>query len=199
MHFNATPESIVDHARHLFVSEDFSSSIAILRESFPDAKEVTDKTIISLLRGDIGIKSTSEGEVDISDEFVDLEYQQLAKEVLDNYNFLIMINDKAFQVSHYYTFDLRTVYSKNELILELTNNTGKLVDLSASSYVDSIRKIENEHDSFHDYLSNNHFATFVNKKIYFFNSYDKPLFDEICTFHDTHLDAISAYDIAECN
>jgi hypothetical protein len=199
MHFNATPESIVDHARHLFVSEDFSSSIAILRESFPDAKEVTDKTIISLLRGDIGIKSTSEVEVDISDEFVDLEYQQLAKEVLDNYNFLIMINDKAFQVSNTYPFDLRSIHSNNELILELKNKIGELVDLNKSNHAESIRKIEKDYGSFSYYLSTSRFATSVNNKVYFFSSYNKPLFDEICTFYNTPLDAISAYDSAGNN
>lgn len=198
-HFSTTPEAILEISRNFFLSERFSQAFQLLRDSF-DNEEVSNDTVFMLLRGEKTLASTDEQNsqvmiVDVDtkmpeneDEISeDLEYFLTAKEILDNYDFNVMVNGQRYQIVKTVKFDLDIIESSNEIVKHFKENKGKVSTLPAHI----ITMLEKAAPS-SDFLFYDHVIYF---KGHFFllEPYTRPVYVEFCKVYENPEDACIAF------
>ncbi len=186
--FSITPEAILDRARDLFVSEDFPQAIAILRENF--GEEARLDLILSLLKGELRIQSISDNELAIVDTDLDEEYRTLAREVLENYDFIYTIDDKPFQVLSALNFNINSIESSDETIIKLKK--GELVKCVDSDLFTGTSIFESDFTAT-GFFSNAAYILCVDQQLVSFAPYNRSLIKEIMTTYDNAHDAARAY------
>lgn len=186
--FSITPEAILDRARDLFVSENFSQAIAILRENFGDEARID--LILSLLKGELRIQSLSDNELAIVETDLDEEYRTLAREVLENYDFIHTIDDSLFQVLSALDFNINSIESSDETILKLKN--GELVKCTESQLFTGTGVFESDFTAT-GFFSNASYILYIDKQLVSFAPYKRSLIKEIMTTYDNAQDAARAY------
>ena len=189
----ASPEAIIEQTKHLFMSEDFSRAFYILRECMcPD--EVTDETIFSLLKGEIGYKINGDN-IDFGDEFINKEYNQEIGEILENYDFIISIGDYLFQVYESFEFDLSKIASTNSWIAELKEKEGNITSRFSFKYFDEISAMMNESGYYQFSLADH--TLYQNGKFYLFKKYDTKVISEISKIYENPVEAVNKYQEKE--
>lgn len=114
--FQISAESVIERARHLFLSEDFLNAFKIIQESFDS---ITYPDILSLLRGKLDL---------VDSELVsgtDEDYQLEVKDILSNHDFLITHKNKYYQITSVIPFDISNQF--NDLSTYLKDNENKLI------------------------------------------------------------------------
>jgi hypothetical protein len=189
--FSMTPEQLVEQVRHLFVSERFAEAFEILGDSLSESSPAQ---LLSILNGTKTLKSNSktDSEGNISIDIVsgdDDEYQQMCKEVLENYDFLVKINNKLHQVTRCQPFDLSLISTQNVLVNDFKTNEGEPVNLSRHRFTDSLIALQGKMS----YVMEAPFVVYLNGNFYALEPYTRPAYAEIITIYDTAKKAINAY------
>jgi hypothetical protein len=190
---NASPEAIIEQTKHLFLSEDFSRAFLILRECM-SPEDVPDKTIFDLLKGEIGY-NVDGSNVDFDKKFIDSDYSQEANEILENYDFLVEIDNLLFQVTSSFKFDLSKIASTNDWITNLKSSENTLISKSNFKYFKEVSEIMME-AGYHDfYLSE--YSLYHKGTFYLFKRYDHKLIQEISSIYKTALEATQKYQSSQ--
>lgn len=186
---NASPEAIIEQTKHLFLSEDFSRAFLILRECM-NPEDVPDKTIFALLKGEIGYKADGNN-VDFGKEFINDDYSQEVNEILENYDFLVEVENLLFQVTSSFKFDLSKIASTNDWITDLKASEDTIISKSNFKYFKEVSEIMMD-AGYHDfYLSE--YSLYHKGTFYLFKRYDHKLIQEISNIYNTPLEATKKY------
>jgi hypothetical protein len=197
--FTVSPTAIIEQAQHFFSSENFAAGIEILRSCFAD-KEVSDEILFSLLKGEIGFNVDKNNKVDFDAKFIkefeeQAEYSQLISEVLENYDFLIDIDDTKYQVHSSFDFDLSIIATTNDWIKALKDSEGKLISRNKFSYFYEVKKMMEERGC-NQFMEAEHIL--YNKgRFYTFKRYDNALVTEVINVFDTALMAVEKYQTVQ--
>jgi len=108
-HFTCTAESVLKQAKYLFSSEQFNEGFLLLRESF-DENDVSDETILSYLKGEIGASVeesdvTFDKDIEVGEEYLEdinsvlADYRNLYRD--ENLGLLCLDSKVDFIVDHY--------------------------------------------------------------------------------------------------
>lgn len=199
-HFTTTPEVLLNTARDLFLSESFSRAFEFLRDCF-DKESVSDDTIFQLLKGEVRIQpvpgSASNAELlennDITEESHPEEYQyrQTAKEVLENYDFLVSVNDSIYQVSDHFVFDLSLIASNNPLFNEFKSREGELINMNDWAFTDHLAAFSEKVESID--INKDTYLAYCRGLFFIFDKFKRPFYGELCTVYDKPLDACINY------
>ena len=192
--------SLIQQAQSFFSSENFAGGFEILRECF-EAEDVSDDVLFSVLKGELGFKIDGDN-VEFDAKFIkedeeQEEYAQLISEVLENYDFLIDIDDIKYQVASHFDFDLSLIANTNEWIKELKENEGKLVSPENFKYFKEISAIMVEKGSYQFIDADK--IVYNKGSFYVFKRSDIALLDEISNVYDTALEAVVKYQTAQDN
>ena len=185
---NATPAGIIENTKHLFLSEDFARAILVLRDCF-DESDVSTDTIISLLKGKIGY-SVSGNDVQFGKEFIDEDYTEEVGEILENYDFLIKIEDKVFQVESCFDFDLSHIAQTNDYIKSLLEIEDTLTKKVAIKYFREINTLMEE--AGFNKFSEAEYVMYHNKRFFLIKEYNQTLIKEISKYYEP-IDAVKAF------
>ena len=197
-HFTTTPQALLNTCREYFLSERFSDAFEVMRECF-DPEEVGNDVILQLLKGEMRIQpvygSIRDVELvpaDLDDEnSEDAEYHQTAKEILENYDFLIRINDTVYQVAKATRFDLSLIVSANKLMNTFKEQEGEAIELKKWSFVDDLEKIADLEPSigFHLYP----YAVYFKGFFFMLEPFRNPFYEEFCKVYEQAGDACQAF------
>jgi len=187
----ATPLSIIKQSQDLFLSESFAQAIAILRDCFNE-EEVPTETIIQLLKGEIGYSIDGDN-VLLGKEFIDEDYAEEVSQILENYDFLIKIENVNYQVTNCFDFDLSKIAVTHDYIKELNSLEDKLFCGKELTYFDEISSIMNKlgHHNFVDA----EFIMYYNKRFYLVEKYRGNNIKEICKYYDP-INAVKAFELS---
>lgn len=184
---NLSPESVIEEAKHCFLSEDFSSAFNILRDCFSE-DEVDKETILKIFKGELGYNVDENNNILLSEEFVKNEYKYEVSSVLENYDFLVNIDDDIYQVDGFLDININHYSDINPWVKEIKESKDKLTKISDFKYSKEIVNLLSEHNYFYDC----EYIVLRNDKFYMFKKYNLPNIPEICSFY-TFLDAIDAF------
>lgn len=178
----ATAEAIIDQAKHAFLSENFSVGFSVLRDCF-DPEEITDKTILDMLCGKIGI-SVDGNDVEMSADIpVEEEYKEDIDSVLMPYRTLYQHGNNLLTVDNFYEINIGAYFPAegNDSLKALINSKGKVVPVSEVA----LAAIDLNPIGSHMYVTN--------EGIYFLKENTKTLWDGISEKQNTIEDAIAVY------
>jgi hypothetical protein len=189
--FKISVSSCIEKAQYFFSSENFVGGFEILRSSFEE-NEVSDDTLFSLLKGEIGYNA-KDNEVTFGKEFLksdeaQADYAQEIKEVLSNYDFLIDIQDIKYRVESFFDFDLSLIASTNDWIKELKKSEDTLITQGNFKYFKEISALMEEKGSYHFREASK--ILYSKGSFYTFKRYDTALITEISTVYKTALEAV---------
>lgn len=187
--FSSSPESIIESAKYSFISEDFNTGFTILRGCF-DENEVSNETIFSLLKGEIGYVVNEEGLFLSEDIEVPEEYKEDITSVLENYDFLTKVDDAIYQVRSAIEFDVSNYADTNDVVKAIKHFEGKLTSVSQFKYFNEAAEmmIENGH---HD-LALADYILYHNKQFFLFQESDTPVIESISKIYSP-IDAVNAF------
>lgn len=185
---NASPAAIIEQIKYSFLSENFTLAVNALRDCF-DEKDVSNKTILSFLKGEIGY-SCNGNDIDFDVKHIDHEYTSEITDILSNYDFLIEVDNAKYQIVDYFDFDLSKLANTNEFIEELKLLENKLVNPSDLKYSYDIKRIMSKHGSYKFQYSD--FVFMTNGKVFLFNLFESAVLKEIIKVYQP-LEAINAY------
>lgn len=128
-HFTCTVESVLNQAKYLFSSEQFNEGFLLLRESF-DENDVSDETILSYLKGEIGASVdgsdvTFDKDIEVDEEYLEdinsvlADYRNLYRD--ENLGLLCLDSKVEFVVDHYIPAE------RNEPLELLKASKGRIV------------------------------------------------------------------------
>lgn len=190
LNFVVTPETIIENAKNMFLSEMFSESISLLQDSFPEDVDIS--ILLDLLKGNIGY-SVSGDDVTFGEEFKDEDYSNEINEVLENYDFLFKTNDSIYQVTSFFDFDLTAISQTNSFIEYLNSINLTLVETKSLRFNEEINKIISELGFvelyYYDYLF------YSDKRFYLIEKYKNKNIKEICKFYEP-IEAVKAYSLS---
>lgn len=130
--FQATPEGIIESAKHHFMSEDFNRGFEIIRECF-DENDVEDQTIFDLLMGKIGY-SVEDNDVNFGEEFINDEYTEEMSEILSAYDNILEINDENYEIIRSIDFSFSHFAETSDFVTYLNENKSTLIPSSTFKY-----------------------------------------------------------------
>lgn len=183
-----TPQAVVEQAKNIFMSENFSGAILILRDCM-DEEHVSTETIVSLLKGETGYEAGDDW-INIDDKFIDEDYALEIAEVLENYDFLTEVDGVNYQIKSMFSFDLSEIAPTNDWIQELKDSEDKLTLTSSFRYFDEINDIMMENGYFDFDLASH--ILYHNGHFFVFKRYDERLIEEVCKFY-TPIEAAKQY------
>lgn len=192
--FTMSPTSAIQQAQHYFSSENFVGGFEILRDCFNES-DVSDDTIFAVLKGELGFKVDGDN-VEFDAKFIEedeeqSDYAQLISEVLENYDFLIDIDDTKYQVASSFDFDLSLIANTNDWIKELKESEGTLVSKANFKYFKEVAELMRESGSYH--FDDAEKILYNKGTFYVFERYDTALIAEIAFVYDTALEAVEKY------
>jgi hypothetical protein len=192
--FQISEIGLIQQAQHFFSSENFVGGFEILRSCY-DESDVSDDIIFSILKGEIGF-NINDNEIQFDEKFIkedkeQEEYSQLISEVLENYDFLIDINNVKYQVDSSFEFDLSLIANTNDWIRDLKENEGKLISKYDFKYFKEIMDLMQELGAYH-FDDAEHIL--INKGVFYtFKRYDLPLISEISNVFKNPIEAVLKY------
>lgn len=189
--FSVTPEALLDQARNLFVSEAFGDAFELIQSSSPDLDQ---DTILKLLKGELKIVTTDleQGQVDIVDED-DEEYPSLCQEILENYDYLVTINEMLYQVKSSAQFDLSLIASENALVNDFKANEGEPLNTSKYRFSEDLQRVSGQIGMIMEAPK----VIYLNGSFYAIDRYEGARYEEICTEYDSPKQAVEAYAKAQ--
>lgn len=203
--FHVSPRAVLDAARYHFVSEQFQSAFELLRDSF-DPEQVDNETIIKLLKGEAGLSGDGD-EVTITNADDD-DHRELCKEIMQNYDFLIQVDNKYYQVSSVSFQNFEQIATVNDAITALKAQPGALLPLRASVSEQSdshITVLNNSNRLITELLSgigvsapdyqfdSSDFVTMHHSHLFFFEEFTSPFYQEFCVVYATPQEACQAF------
>ena len=185
----ASITSIIEQIKITFLSENFAHAFFMLRDCM-NSEEVSDQIIYDLLKGKIGYNDLGDS-VEFGKEFIDEDYSQEIKEVLENYDYLIEIKNLYYQINECFKFELAHIADTNPWITELKANAGKLVPCNRFKYFKEISSMASDAGSIRFSLAD--YFIYNDGAFYLLSRYDRKLIAEAVTIYENPLDATAAY------
>ena len=164
--FQISAESVIERARHLFLSEDFLNAFTVISESFDP---ISYPDILSLLRGELDLVNLE------LVEGTDEDYKSDVKDILSNHDFLISHKNKYYQITSSIPFDISNQF--NDLSNYLKDNQNKLIFEGAYFKVLSsmIKK---------DYYEAPEIIIYSNNQIYILELFKNNIFQDISMIYE---------------
>lgn len=174
--FQISAESVIERARHLFLSEDFLNAFTVISESFDP---ISYPDILSLLRGELDLVNLE------LVEGTDEDYKSDVKDILSNHDFLISHKNKYYQITSSIPFDISNQF--NDLSNYLKDNQNKLIFEGAYFKVLSsmIKK---------DYYEAPEIIIYSNNQIYILELFKNNIFQDISMIYEFPHLAIESFN-----
>lgn len=198
--FHLSPTSLIEQAKHTFMSENFNGAIEIMRSAFEE-KDLSNEDLVNILKGNIGYKEIDGANVEFGEEHIDQDYKEELEEVLENYGYLYKINNENFQLRKKLDFNLDLIANTNTFIDSLKSAQNKIMPLSSIKYANELSEMcnENNNTTFSDALYDQKqdgaaYYYYKDGSFYFFYKNDITVLKEISTFYDNVDALISDFD-----
>jgi len=174
--FQISAESVIERARHLFLSEDFLNAFKIIEESFDS---ISYPDILSLLRGELDVVDS------VLVSGTDEDYQLEVKDILSNHDFLITHKNKYYQITSSIPFDISNQF--NDLSTYLKDNENKLIFEGAYFKVLSTMINKNHYEA-------PEIVIYSNNKIYILELFKNNIFQDISMLYEFPHLAIKSFN-----